>query len=104
VRGDRHGIEVVMETFFAQMVRLIERAQNRNEISGSVDPLFLAHNLFALYFAFLVLWLGSGEQSPDRRSPSLRQMLELQLNGAVRRGRNGRGDRDRSAKRRTIER
>ena len=42
-----------------------------------VDSALLGYNLFALYFVFLMLWLGSGAQSPEQRQPSLRQMIEL---------------------------
>lgn len=81
VRGERHGIDVVMGSFFSRMGGLIERAKNRGEIAKEMDPALLGHNLFALYFAFLVLWLGSGAPSPERQRPSLRQMLELALAG-----------------------
>ncbi len=81
VRGERHGIDVVMGSFFSAMGGLIERAKDRGEIAKEMDPALLGHNLFALYFAFLVLWLGSGAPSPERQRPSLRQMLELALAG-----------------------
>jgi AcrR family transcriptional regulator len=82
VRGERHGIDLVMEGLFNRLSGLIERAKDRGEIAKEVDSALLAYNLFALYFAFLVLWLGSGARSPEGRRPSLRQMMELQL-GAV---------------------
>ena len=79
VRGARHGIDVVMNDLFARLGELIERAKDRGEVARAVDPALLAYNLFALYFAFLVLWLGSGAPSPERQHPSLRQIMELQL-------------------------
>jgi len=81
VRGERHGIDLVMDGLFDNLSGLIERAKDRREISREVDPALLAYNLFALYFVFLVLWLGSGARSPEERHPTLRQMLELQLGG-----------------------
>ena len=38
--------------------------KNRGEIAREVDSALLAYNMFALYFAFLVLWLGSGAHRP----------------------------------------
>ena len=77
--GERHGIEVVMNDLFDKLRDLIEHAKVRGEIASKVDSALLAHNLFALYFVFLVLWLGSGAPAPEERRPTLRQMLELQL-------------------------
>src|SRR5216683_4645397 len=82
VRGDRHGVDLVMAGLFQKLSGLIERAKGRGEIASDVDPAMLAHNLFALYFVFMILWLGSGEPSPRGRRPSLRQMLELHIKGA----------------------
>jgi AcrR family transcriptional regulator len=79
VRGDRHGVEVVMDGLFDRLGGLIERAKEKGEIAKSTDSALLAHNLFALYFVFLMLWLGSGARAPEERHPTLRQMLELQL-------------------------
>jgi AcrR family transcriptional regulator len=81
VRGHRHGIDAVMENFFARMGALIERAHDRGEIARRIDPSLLAHNLFALYFSFMVLWLGSGAPTPQQQRPTLRQMIELALSG-----------------------
>jgi AcrR family transcriptional regulator len=83
VKGDHHGIDVVMEAFFSRMSVLIEQAQGRGEIRASVDPALLAYNLFALHFSFLVVWLGTGLRTPDPSKPSMRQMLELQLLGLL---------------------
>ena len=83
VKGDHHGIDVVMEAFFSRMSVLIEQAQRRGEIRASVDPALLAYNMFALHFSFLVVWLGTGMRTPDRSKPSMRQMLELQLLGLL---------------------
>jgi len=83
VRGERHGIEVVMDGLFDNLRSLIERAKERGEVARSIDASLLAHNLFALYFVFLVLWLGSGARAPEERRPTLRQMLELQLGVAA---------------------
>jgi AcrR family transcriptional regulator len=81
VRGERHGVDLVMEGLFQRLSGLIERAKDNGEVVREVDAALLAYNLFALYFAFLVLWLGSGARSPEGRDPSLRQILELQLSG-----------------------
>jgi len=82
VRGERHGIDLVMADLFGRLGNLIERAKDRREVARETDSALLAYNLFALYFAFLVLWLGSGARSPEGQQPSLRQIMELQL-GAV---------------------
>jgi AcrR family transcriptional regulator len=79
VRGDRHGVDVVMDDLFVRLGDLIERAKERGEVARTVDSTVFAYNLFALYFVFLVLWLGSGAPSPQRQHPSLRQIVELQL-------------------------
>jgi AcrR family transcriptional regulator len=81
VRGERHGVDVVMEGLFQRLSGLIERAKDNGEVAWEVDSALLAYNLFALYFTFLMLWLGSGARSPEGRDPSLRQILELQLRG-----------------------
>jgi AcrR family transcriptional regulator len=83
VKGDHHGIDVVMEAFFSRMSVLIVQAQGRGEIRASVDPALLAYNMFALHFSFLVVWLGTGLRAPDPSKPSMRQMLELQLLGLM---------------------
>ena len=79
VRSDRHGIDAVMNDLFARLGDLIECAKDRGEVARTIDPAVFAYNLFALYFAFLVLWLSSGAPSPERQHPSLRQIIELQL-------------------------
>ncbi len=82
VRGERHGIDLVMEGLFDKLRGLIERAKDRGEIAREVDSSLLSHNLFALYFVFLMLWLG--EDAPEaRRRPALRKILELQLSGVL---------------------
>jgi len=81
VRGDRHGIEGVLHDMFARLAAVIEDAKRRRELRRDIDSLLLARNLFALFFVFLLEWLGSGERSPSRRRPSLHEMLEMQLSG-----------------------
>jgi AcrR family transcriptional regulator len=81
VKGDHHGIDAVTDVFFARMGELARRAQERGELKPWVDTFLLAYNLFALYFSFLIVWLGSGLPRPDPSRPSLRRMLELQLAG-----------------------
>ena len=84
VRGERQSVDAVMGGLYQKLHGLIERAKDRGEIARDVDSALLGHNLFALYFAFMVIWLGSGDPSPEARRPSLRQMLELQIKGAIR--------------------
>ncbi len=81
VRGDRHGIEGVLHDMFAKLGAVIEEAKRRLEVRPDLDSFLLARNLFALFFVFLLQWLGSGERSPSRRRPSLQEMLEMQLSG-----------------------
>jgi AcrR family transcriptional regulator len=83
VRGERHGVDLVMDRLFGELRGLIDGAKDRGEIAREIDPELLAHNLFALYFVFLVLWLGSGARTPEERHPTLRQMLELQLGASA---------------------
>ena len=83
VRGERHGIDLVMEGLFDKLGGLIERAKNRGEIAPEVDSPLLSHNLFALYFVFLMLWLGEDTPAVPRRRPSLRETLELQISGVL---------------------
>ena len=80
VRGDRHGIDLVMQDLFGKLSGLIERAKDNREIARGIDSSLLSYNLFGLYFVFLVLWLGGGAGSPESQRPSLRQIFELQLN------------------------
>jgi len=84
IRGDRHGVDAVMARIFERMSVLIERAQRRGQLDRSLDPELLAYNLFALYYSFLVIWLGGSTPLPDSKRPALRQMLELQLKGVSR--------------------
>ena len=84
VRGERQAVDVVMRNLFQKLDGLIESVKDRGEVAGDVNSALLSGNLFALYFTFMMLWLGSGEPSPETRRPSLRQMLELQLEGAIR--------------------
>jgi len=83
VHGENRGIDAVMATIFAKLDRLIAGAKERAELPGDIDTALLAHNLFALYFTFMLRWLGSGEPTPDRRQPSLRQVLEMHLRCAA---------------------
>lgn len=81
VRDGRHGVDAVMASYFTKMKELVERAQRRGEIAASADSALLGFNLFALYFSFMVIWLGGGAPSPGGQRPSLRQMIEMQLTG-----------------------
>jgi hypothetical protein len=79
--GARHGVKEVMDAFHRRMEELIARAQERGEIARDVPPAMLSHNLWAVYFNFLLRWLGSGRRSPDTLHPTLREMLEVPLRG-----------------------
>ncbi|HUA33825.1 MAG TPA: TetR/AcrR family transcriptional regulator [Candidatus Binataceae bacterium] len=81
VKGDRHGVAATAQDFFDKMSLLIEEAKKRGEIIKDVDSRLLAHNLFALHYVFTLLWLGSGEISPEGRSPSMGEILALELKG-----------------------
>jgi len=52
----------------------------RGEIRRDISAAALAHNLFALYFSFLLRWLGSMREL-EQLKPGLREILELQLIG-----------------------
>ena len=79
--GARHGVKEVMDAFHRRMEELIARAQERGEIARDVRPTMLSHTLWAVYFNFLLRWLGSGRQSPETLHPTLREMLEVPLRG-----------------------
>ncbi|MFZ1889186.1 MAG: helix-turn-helix domain-containing protein [Candidatus Binataceae bacterium] len=81
VRDGRHGVDAVMASYFTKMKELVERAQRRGELAAGVDAALLGFNLFALYFSFMVIWLGGGAPSPAGQRPSLRQMIDMQLSG-----------------------
>jgi hypothetical protein len=83
VHGENKGIDAVMATIFEKLDRLIAAAKEREELPADIDTALLAHNLFALYFTFMLRWLGSGEPSPETRQPPLRQILEMQLRCAA---------------------
>ena len=83
VRGERQGIDVVMEHLFGKLGALIERAKDRGEVARDIDSALLGYNLFALYFVFLMLWLGEDPPAVPRRRPSLREILELQISGVL---------------------
>jgi AcrR family transcriptional regulator len=83
VRSERREIGAVMASFYRRMSALLEVARARREIKKNVDPRALARNLFALYFFALVTWLGSGDPSPQGTASSLREMVELELRGAL---------------------
>jgi hypothetical protein len=77
----RNGVKEVMEGFHRRMEALIASAQEAGEIRADISPAKLGHNLWALYFHFLLRWLGSGRSDPAALLPNLREMLELQLVG-----------------------
>ncbi len=78
----RRGVKEVMDGFFRHMESLIHAACRRGELR-LVNSGLLAHNLFALYFGFLLSWVGSSAKSPELITPGLRESLELQLVGLV---------------------
>ncbi|WP_304821106.1 TetR/AcrR family transcriptional regulator [Candidatus Binatus sp.] len=81
VEDRRHGVAEFMSMLFAGLADLIEQAKSRRELKIEVPARGLARNLFALYFAELQRWLGSGPVSPARRDESIRAAVELQLSG-----------------------
>jgi len=81
VKDKRQDVDEIPEKFFDKMSLLIEAAKERGEIVQDVDSRLLAYNLFALSYVFTLLWLGSGQRSPERRSPSLEEILSLELKG-----------------------
>lgn len=89
VKDGRHGVDAIMETFFEKMRLLIDNAKECGEIIRNVDSELLAHNLFALYYVFILLWLGSGEPAPEARKPALEESLGLALKGILKSERRG---------------
>ena len=83
MQGENKGIDAVMGTIFEKLDILIDDAKERGELPTDIDTTLLAHNLFALYFTFMLRWLGSGEPTPERRQPPLRRILEMHLRCAA---------------------
>jgi AcrR family transcriptional regulator len=83
VHGENKGIDAIMATIFARLDVLIDAAKERGELPAGIDTDLLAPNLFALYFIFMLRWLGSGERTPERTKPPLRETLELHLRCAT---------------------
>jgi AcrR family transcriptional regulator len=83
VHGENEGIDAVMASIFGKLDILIDAAKERGELPADIDTALLAHNLFALYFTFMLRWLGSGEPTPDKRQPPLRRILEMHLRCAA---------------------
>src|SRR5271163_2284796 len=54
----RHEIGEFMKSLFAGLTRLIEQSKTCGEIRPDVASALLAHNLFAIFFHHLQLWLG----------------------------------------------
>jgi len=79
----RRGVKEVMDGFYRQMERLVDAARERGEFRIKVVSTLLARNLFALYFAFLLEWLGGSYRPPELLRPGLREILELQLAGLL---------------------
>jgi AcrR family transcriptional regulator len=95
IDGDRTGIAAVMARLYRGIGALIDNAKHRGEVADTVDSRVLAHNLFALYFMFLLRWLGGKDASPD--ISILRKSLAMQLDAlgpAVTNGRSSRTRRD----------
>jgi hypothetical protein len=72
-----------MASIFDKLDKLIDAAKARGEVPGDIDTALLAHNLFILYFTFMLRWLGSGELTPENRQPKLKEILQLHLRCAV---------------------
>jgi TetR/AcrR family transcriptional regulator, cholesterol catabolism regulator len=84
VLGDRPApgarLEALRRDLFARIARDVAAEQARGVIAADVDPMLAASNLFGLYFAALVGWLG-GFLSKDQALAMLRASLELQQRG-----------------------
>ena len=74
---DRTGIAAVMSQIYGGLAALIDDAKRRTEVAEQIDSRVLAHNLFALYFMFLLRWLGGASQAPD--IAILRASIAMQL-------------------------
>jgi len=83
VKDDGHNLDSVTARFFEQMSLVVESAKQRGEVDADVDSWLLSYNLFALNYVFTLLWLGSGERSPERRTPTLEEILRLELKGIM---------------------
>jgi AcrR family transcriptional regulator len=84
VKDSRDDLDAIPERFFQKMSVVIDAAKERGEIDSDVDSWLLSYNLFALNYVFTLLWLGGGDRFSKRRSPSLAEILSLELKGIMR--------------------
>ncbi len=68
-------------SFLHQLGGLVHAAKARGEVAQDIDVLAAAQNLFALYFAAIISWLGGYGTLEDAIEKQLRTSLALQLRG-----------------------
>lgn len=68
-------------SFLHQLGGLVHAAKARGEVAQDIDVLAAAQNLFALYFAAIMSWLGGYGTLEDAIQKQLRTSLALQLRG-----------------------
>ncbi len=73
-------MHAVTRMFLERLAELLRDAQVTGEVAADVDLSQASFNIFALYFAALVSWLG-GRVTADEAQRSLRAALELQRRG-----------------------
>jgi len=76
-------VSLLTLSFMARLAGLLGAAQQRGELARDVDVSLLARNLFALYYAGLLAWLGGHTDPETAISHDLRAALALQLRGLV---------------------
>lgn len=67
--------------FLHRIGQLVRDAQAKGEIARDLEPLSAATNVFALYFAAVLAWIGGFATLEAALDPGLRRSLELQMRG-----------------------
>lgn len=74
-------VNMLTFSFLHRVAALISDAQARGEVRAAVEPLRAAQNLFALYFAGVLLWVSRMLPVEAVIEPFLRESFALQLDG-----------------------
>lgn len=80
-----YGQQAVQQiaNFNGRLARLIEQAQEQDEIRQTIDVNQASSNFFALYFSVLCMWLNGFISFEDALEQHLRQAFALQIQGMM---------------------
>jgi AcrR family transcriptional regulator len=93
VDSRNRGVATFMQQMNARLAALIERAKERGELDPDVPATLLARNLFASFFQYVQICLGTRASELEVGDVQLRAALDLQLRGARRQPVRARGGR-----------